>query len=180
MKFRTKKNQKSQDYDEYLAYEESEQALMTEDLGKDLDKEAYPIDKTLYDSDLQRPKEDYGRRFPQETSNQIDIDTQEFRNNQSIYPDQETGTDATPHGDYEELTHDFIPEEVYPSRQAYLEAQKNSETSDQAIKESYEEENEQTSIRRAKYSAKVDRFLTNGIIVVGVLLIAVLLIAFLV
>ncbi|WP_124057558.1 hypothetical protein [Vaginisenegalia massiliensis] len=34
--------------------------------------------------------------------------------------------------------------------------------------------------KRAKYSAKVDRFLNSGIIIVGVLLLAVLLIAFLV
>lgn len=180
MKFRTKKNQKKHDYDEYLAYEESEQALMTEDLENNLDKEAYLIDKTLYDSDLQKPKEAYDRQFQQETSYQNDIDTQVSRNNQSNYPDHEIETYATPHGDYEELTHDVVPPEVYPSRQAYLEVQKNSETSDQAIKRSFEEENDQTSIRRAKYSAKVDRFLTNGIIVVGVLLIAVLLIAFLV
>ncbi|UPQ85322.1 hypothetical protein M0R79_06615 [Ignavigranum ruoffiae] len=33
---------------------------------------------------------------------------------------------------------------------------------------------------RAKYSAKIDRFLNNGIIIVGILLLAVLLIAFLV
>lgn len=33
--------------------------------------------------------------------------------------------------------------------------------------------------KRAKYHAKIDRFLTNGIIIVGVLLLAVLLIAFL-
>lgn len=32
--------------------------------------------------------------------------------------------------------------------------------------------------RRAKYHARIDRFLTNGIIIVGVLLFAVLLIAF--
>lgn len=34
--------------------------------------------------------------------------------------------------------------------------------------------------KRAKYNARIDRFLTNGIIIVTVLLIAVLLIAFLV
>ena len=34
--------------------------------------------------------------------------------------------------------------------------------------------------RRAKYHTKMDRFLTNGIIIVGVLLVAVLLVAFLV
>ena len=34
--------------------------------------------------------------------------------------------------------------------------------------------------QRAKYSAKIDRFLNNGIMIVGVLLIAVILIAFLV
>ena len=34
--------------------------------------------------------------------------------------------------------------------------------------------------KRAKYNAKMDRFLTNGIIIVSVLLVAVLLIAFLV
>ncbi len=43
------------------------------------------------------------------------------------------------------------------------------------------EDTEQTPIqRRAKYHARMDRFLTNGIIIVGVLLICVLLIAFLV
>ncbi|MDO4432655.1 MAG: hypothetical protein Q4B80_04980 [Aerococcaceae bacterium] len=34
--------------------------------------------------------------------------------------------------------------------------------------------------QRAKYHARIDRFLTNGIMIVGVLLIGVLLIAFLV
>ncbi|MBR7927942.1 hypothetical protein KBI51_07100 [Aerococcaceae bacterium zg-ZUI334] len=34
--------------------------------------------------------------------------------------------------------------------------------------------------RRSKYHARIDKFLTNGIIIVGVLLLAVLLIAFLV
>ena len=39
---------------------------------------------------------------------------------------------------------------------------------------------EETTAKRARYSAKLDRFLTNGIIITTVLLIAVLLIAFLV
>ncbi len=44
-----------------------------------------------------------------------------------------------------------------------------------------QEDSDQTPIqRRAKYHARMDRFLTNGIIIVGVLLICVLLIAFLV
>lgn len=39
--------------------------------------------------------------------------------------------------------------------------------------------NEEKRTKRAKYHAKIDRFLTNGIIIVGILLVAVLLIAFL-
>ena len=42
------------------------------------------------------------------------------------------------------------------------------------------EEYDETLGRRAKYSAKVDNFLNNGIIISGILLLAVLLIAFLV
>ncbi|MGX7349322.1 hypothetical protein [Dolosicoccus paucivorans] len=46
---------------------------------------------------------------------------------------------------------------------------------------SVEEQEELVERRyRAKYSAKVDRFLNHGIIIVGVLLLAVLLIVFLV
>lgn len=43
-----------------------------------------------------------------------------------------------------------------------------------------EAEAEEVGGRRAKYSAKTDRFLNNGIIITGILLVAVLLIAFLV
>lgn len=62
-----------------------------------------------------------------------------------------------------------------------------SETQDDDHKIYYQEENEievenddYAPIRkkRAKYHAKIDRFLTNGIIIVGVLLLGVLLIAF--
>ncbi|MBG9979654.1 hypothetical protein HZY91_02020 [Facklamia sp. DSM 111018] len=42
-----------------------------------------------------------------------------------------------------------------------------------------QEASEQAPQRRAKYSAKIDHFLNNGIIIVGALLVMVLLIAFL-
>lgn len=41
------------------------------------------------------------------------------------------------------------------------------------------QDNSEIRGKRAKYHAKIDQFLTNGIIIVGVLLLAVLLIAFL-
>lgn len=44
----------------------------------------------------------------------------------------------------------------------------------------YQADMEESLGRRAKYSAKLDKFLNNGIIIVGILLVMVLLIAFLV
>lgn len=78
----------------------------------------------------------------------------------------------------------------YRSRQEYLHQLEASLDEDDSFQEEpipsndslvlEAETQEQPKQKRAKYSAKVDRFLTNGIIIVTVLLIAVLLIAFLV
>lgn len=174
MQFRTKKNQKSHQYDEYLAYEESKR-VESEPLYSEDNQEAYRGDGPLYDPQTYNQADEYHPQYeegvyPQEedtypTDGMISADYDSFEENYEPYPGE---------------TADSSTEEEYPSRQAYLQAQKSYEAKEQGIKETYEETSEQTDVRRAKYSAKVDRFLTNGIIVVGVLLIAVLLIAFLV
>lgn len=76
--------------------------------------------------------------------------------------------------------------EILPSRADYHQAKNRREErlSDnhfetQDYSETIEAENVRPVEQRAKYNAKVDRFLNNGIIIVGVLLILVLIIAFL-
>lgn len=79
----------------------------------------------------------------------------------------------------------------YRSRQEYLNQLEASSNQEHHLQEEEQlsandpsllevEEQGEPKLKRSKYSAKVDRFLTNGIIIVTVLLIAVLLIAFLV
>lgn len=162
MKFRTKKNQTNHEYDEYLAYEEAEQALPAEPLYEEAYDQYQQMEDPLYDSPTQY--EDFSPN-----------DTERHQLESPLYMQHEESDDIEAKAD-----HDSLEDEVYPSRQAYLQNKRSSEFENTVIPEGFEIDQESGKLRRAKYSAKVDRFLTNGIIVVGVLLIAVLLIAFLV
>lgn len=177
MKFRTKKNQKSHKYDEYLAYDESKHGPASESLDVDNNQESDQIEGPLYDPQALNQAVDDNYQYPQGELNPYAYDYHEMANELEEYREEVTESYDTPNTFYNNET---LPEEGYPSRQAYLQAQKAYEAEVKSIQEVYEDDNEQGNVRRAKYSAKVDRFLTNGIIVVGVLLIAVLLIAFLV
>ena len=177
MKFRTKKNQTNHEYDEYLAYDESKHGPASESLDVDNNQESDQIEGPLYDPQALNQAVDDNYQYPQGELNPYAYDYHEMANELEEYREEVTESYDTPNTFYNNET---LPEEGYPSRQAYLQNKRSSEFENTVIPEGFEIDQESGKLRRAKYSAKVDRFLTNGIIVVGVLLIAVLLIAFLV
>lgn len=183
MKFRTEKNQTSNEYDEYLAYDESQDSAEADPLYGQSD-ETYSADRPFNEADYQENYRNYNNDL-EETSflsneqnhqQHAHYDGTELQDHQ--YLDNLERDDAmrtTPNPIYEDSQ-----TEEFPSRQAYLQSQQLQKPERNMFQAASEDSTEQGQIRRAKYSAKVDRFLTNGIIVVGVLLVIVLLIAFLV
>lgn len=178
MDFRTKKLKKQSDYNQYLDYEhETTRENSIENSGIENYSEEY--NQNGMDNDNWNESPEYIQDNQEYT-----VGYQEF-DQPSNYYDEENYYSHPSSDDHlqDELNDTYSyedKEEIYPSRSEYFKQQ-----SDEMITENESEmfdEWEKAPIdgKRAKYSAKIDRFLTNGIIVVGVLLIAILLIAFLV
>ena len=183
MKFRTEKNQGINDYDEYLAYDESLDTVEADPLYAESSENHFK-DRPLYEADYQdnyQTHENYSEKDSLLSSEQADqhqalFDGPELRDNHYLDNiEREDALETAPNP----INENNLDEE-YPSRQAYLQSQQLQKTEQRPFQAVSEDLTEQGQIRRAKYSAKIDRFLTNGIIVVGVLLVIVLLIAFLV
>lgn len=184
MKFRTKKNQKKQEYDDYLSYGKAEDYQVTDHFEVQADD--HPLssideNEMNYPDEFQAEPDDQDDQTEYEAPHEIretEMDSPRHANEDfSFLVDEDYQLIETDRPEYLEAE---LPEAAYPSRQAYLQAQKELELEASGRQADTEADSEKDYGRRAKYSAKLDRFLTNGIIVVGVLLIVVLLIAFLV
>lgn len=183
MKFRTEKNQTTNEYDEYLAYDESQDTAEADSIYGESD-ESYSADHIFDEADYQENYRNYNNdleetsflsseQTKQQHAHLDGSELQDYRYLDNLERDDALGT--TPNPIYEDNQ-----AEEFPSRQAYLQSQQLQKPELKMFQATNDDSTEQGQIRRAKYSAKVDRFLTNGIIVVGVLLVIVLLIAFLV
>lgn len=179
-------NRNSQDYKEYLDYDASNlrtewDARINEQIRESELENTGEFDQADID---QEPGYQYDERLENGTN-----DPQVGFNSEETYYD-ETGQYRSRH-DYHGQTSDTLsrPFEFHTTEEHLLPPQsleqsefvEELEAANESIAETeVEMETEQQKGKRTKYSPKVDRFLTNGIIVVTVLLIAVLLIAFLV
>lgn len=165
-------NKGSQDYEEYLDYDTSNlktewnERMNTEIREENLEDE---FDHRSADQDTGY---DYGTHL-EEDNTQGNLDS-------SVTYYDETGQYRSRHDYHGQMSETMSrPFEFHPTDEHLLPPQlaDQSESFEEAETET---ESEPLPNKRTKYSPKVDRFLTNGIIVVTVLLVAVLLIAFLV
>ncbi|MCR8969147.1 hypothetical protein [Facklamia sp. 7083-14-GEN3] len=161
----SRKKKKHDDYQDYLNYEQEEKNRLRHQSSSfeqenSSDQSIYQENKTLYREFINRAEAiDDSQAFPnysEEASSQLDSQNEfDINNELSIEED----------GAYNAFNNQFD----YPDQGNSI-----KDYQYQALDEG------NTPIRkRAKYSAKMDRFLNNGIIIVGFLLVLVLLIAFL-
>lgn len=127
---------------------------------------------------------------PEEEELEFD-ETREYQINPDVTYEENQWPSEEDYSYYQEQQDDFNPEyETRSQRYANDEQEIPYESNyESEIPEEYTEENDEQEAtrtsqnnaipRRAKYNARIDRFLNNGIIIVGVLLIIVLVIAFL-
>jgi len=178
MDFRTKKLKNQSDYNQYLDYEH-EVTRETAIENSDLENYAEEPNQNVIDHDNWNESPEYIHDNQDYTGGYQEIDQR------SNYYDDENYYGQPSSGDHlqDELNETYSyeeNEEVYPSRSEYFKQPSDEMMTENESEMSDELEKAPLDGKRAKYSARIDRFLTNGIIVVGVLLIAILLIAFLV
>lgn len=127
-------------------------------------------------SRLQEDDSQFNQIYEQESD--LDYQTGETQLEENFYYGEEDDQDLP--SDITYGTEDFWPQDFDDQMIESLDSENQViyEAPDQ--QEAYQDYPEEAIGRRAKYSAKLDKFLNNGIIIVGILLLMVLLIAFLV
>ncbi|MGX7109305.1 hypothetical protein [Facklamia miroungae] len=160
-----RKKKKQADYQEYLNYEQEEGGKLEEDFSTanfddSINRLPFEEDNDLY------------HEFMARTGNETDA--QDFsslteENQTQLFNGQYFDPNVSKVQEVDGYDHSLSNQEMDQNHMPQI---------DLGVENLTDEDSSKIK-KRAKYSAKIDRFLNNGILIVGVLLILVLLIAFL-